>query len=167
VQTRRLDNVAEVYELDFLKIDVQGSELAIFRGARSKLARAVAIQTEVSFITLYEKEPAFGEVDVELRSQGFIPHTTVAVKLWPIAPYAAPGNPRRALNQLLQADVVYVRDFSRPEGMDDEQLKHLALVAHHCYQSFDLALRCLTELERRSAVAKGSSEPYARSLSAA
>jgi len=166
VQTRRLDDVAEIRHLDFLKIDVQGAELAVFRGARGKLARAVAIQTEVSFVTLYENQPALGEVDVELRAQGFVPHTTAAVKLWPIAPYVAGGNPRQALNQLLEADLVYVRDLARPERLDDEQLKHLALVAQHCYQSYDLALRCVVQLEERGAVAKGSRERYRQSLPA-
>jgi len=166
VQTRRLDDVAEIRHLDFLKIDIQGAELAVFRGAREKLARTVAIQTEVSFVTLYENQPALGEVDVELRAQGFVPHTTAAVKLWPIAPYIAGGNPRQALNQLLEADLVYVRDFSRPERLADEQLTHLALIAHHCYQSYDLALRCVVHLEERGAVAKGSPQRYLQSLPA-
>lgn len=166
VQTRRLDEVAEIRALDYLKIDVQGSELAVFRGGRAKLAHAVAIQTEVSFITLYEKQPAFGEVDVELRAQGFVPHTTAAVKLWPIAPYVAAGDPQRPLNQLLEADMVYVRDFAHAERLDDEQLKHLALISHHCYQSYDLALRCVAELETRGAVGRGARERYAASAAA-
>ncbi len=166
VQTRRLDDVAEIGHLDFLKIDVQGAELDVFRGGAAKLAGAVAVQTEVSFITLYEKQPAFGEVDMELRRQGFIPHCIPAVKLWPIAPCVVNGDPRQALNQLLEADIVYVRDFFRPEQMDDEQLKHLALIAHHCYKSFDLALRCVMHLEQRHAVESGAQERYLRSFAA-
>jgi FkbM family methyltransferase len=166
VQTRRLDEIAEVPRVDFLKIDVQGAELAVFRGARAKLARAVAIQTEVSFITLYQKQPGFGEIDVELRAQGFVPHTTAAVKMWPIAPYAAAADPLRPVNQLLEMDLVYVRDFAQPERLDPEQLKHLALIAHHCYQSWDLALRCVAELEQRGAVAKGAARRYRESVPA-
>jgi FkbM family methyltransferase len=166
VQTRKLDDIAEVRRLDFLKIDVQGAELAVFRGARARLARAVAIQTEVSFIPLYEGQPAFGEIDVELRAQGFVPHTTAAVKMWPIAPYAAAADPRRPLNQLLEMDLVYVRDFAHAERMDDEQLKHLALVAHHCYQSYDLALHCVAQLEKRGAVAKDAARRYRGSVPA-
>jgi len=160
VQTRRLDDLAEIRELDFLKIDIQGAELAVFRGGRERLAHAVAVQTEVSFIALYENQPALGEVDLELRDQGFVPHCSFAVKLWPISPYAAGGDPRRALNQLLEMDLVYVRDFSRPERLDDEQLKHLALVAHHCYQSYDLALRCVAQLEERRALQAGARQRY-------
>jgi hypothetical protein len=38
--------------LDFLKIDVQGGELAVFQGGISKLSETVAIQTEISFVPL-------------------------------------------------------------------------------------------------------------------
>jgi hypothetical protein len=42
----------------------------------------------------------------------------------------------------------------------DEQLKHLALIAHHCYRSFDLAFQCLVLLEERQALGTGSSQRY-------
>ena len=35
--------------------------------------------------------------------------------------------------------------------MSAEQLKHLALIAHHCYQSYDLAANCLQNLAARGA----------------
>lgn len=160
VRTSRLDDIADVAELDYLKIDIQGGELAVFEGGRDKLSRAVVIQTEVSFIRLYENQPAFGDIDLELRRQGFVPHCFAAVKTWPIAPCVVNGNPRQPLNQLLEADIVYVRDFARPQSMDDEQLKHLALVAHHCYASIDLTLRCVMVLQQRGALAAGAQERY-------
>ena len=57
VSTRRLDDIAEISAMDFLKIDAQGSE------------------------------------------------TT---------------NPYAAIHQLLEADIVYVRDFTRPDSMSNE-----------------------------------------------
>lgn len=164
VATRRLDAIDEIDEIDFLKVDIQGGELAVFRHGRAKLARAVAIQTEVSFVTLYQGQPALGEVDAELRAQGFIPHCFAAVKQWPIAPLVVGGDERRPLNQLLEADLVYVRDFSRPDGLDAEQLGQLALVAHHCYGSYDLAVRCLYLLERRGLLPAGGRAAYLRGL---
>lgn len=160
LQTHRLDDIDEIRYLDFLKMDVQGSELAVLQGGRGKLAECVAIQTEVSFVTLYENQPCFGDVDVELRSQGFMPHCFAAVKNWAITPYVVGGPPWQALNQLLEADIVYVRDFARDDALTDEQLKHLALIAHHCYSSFDLALRCVVLLEDRRSVAPGSGQRY-------
>lgn len=166
IPTVALDDIREINFLDFLKIDIQGSELLVFQSGKSKLSRAVAIQVEVSFVTLYKDQPPLGEIDLELRSQGFIPHCFAAVKQWPIAPCVVNNNPRQPLNQLLEADLVYVRDFSRPELMDDEQLKHLAIVAHYCYRSVDLALRCIMLLERRGAVSQGAQKKYLASLRA-
>lgn len=165
LQTRRLDDIAEIPHLDFLKIDIQGGELAVFKGGAAKLSRAVAIQTEISFVTLFKSQPTLGEVDLEMRGQGFIPHCFGEVKKWPIAPCVVGGNPRQPLNQLLVADMLYVRDFSRPELMSDEQLKHLALVVHYCYGSFDLALRCVMLLEQRKALESGALNRYLRLLS--
>ncbi|HME77381.1 MAG TPA: FkbM family methyltransferase, partial [Mycobacterium sp.] len=87
VETRRLDDISEIEHLDFLKIDIQGSELSVFQSGHEKLAEAVAIQTEVSFITLYLNQPSFGEVDSELRGQGFIPHGFTEVSRRPIGDF--------------------------------------------------------------------------------
>jgi protein O-GlcNAc transferase len=160
MQTQKLDDITEINQLDFLKIDIQGAELAVFQNGVQKLANTVAIQTEVSFVTLYENQPAMGEIDIELRQQGFIPHCFAAVKKWMIAPCIINNNPRQPLNQLLEADIVYVRDFSKPDLMTTEQLKHLAIIVHYCYGSFDLALRCILLLEQRNALPIGSQQQY-------
>lgn len=160
MSTRRLDDIAEVIRVDLLNVDVQGSELAILRGGVAKLAEAVAVHTEVSFITIYRDQPPFGEIDLELRKQGFVPHCYRAVKLWPIAPCVVNNNPYQPVNQLLEADIVYTRDFARADAISDEQLKQLALISHHVYGSVDLALRCIMLLEKRSVLASGSQHRY-------
>jgi len=167
VQTRRLDDIVEIEHLDFLKIDIQGGELSVLRNGAAKLAEAVMIQTEVSFVTLYRGQPPFGEIDAELRRQGFLPHCFAEVKDWPIAPCVINNDPRQPLNQLLEADVVYARDISRPERMSDAQLRQLALIAHHCYRSFDLALRCVMLLEQRNALPADTQPKYLRLISGA
>lgn len=160
LETHKLDDISEIRHLDFLKIDIQGGELSVFKSGATKLSRAVAVQTEISFVTLYKNQPSLGDVDLELRRQGFIPHCFAAVKRWPIFPSVIGGDPRKPLNQLLEADMVYVRDFSRPELMSDEQLKHLALIVHYCYRSYDLALRCVMLLEQRQALEPGAQHRY-------
>jgi FkbM family methyltransferase len=166
LSTRRLDDIEAVREIDLLKIDIQGGELMVFAGGRAKLARAVAIQTEVSFMPLYEGQPCYGEIDLELRSQGFVPHSFFHVKHWAIAPMIYANNFRVGKSQLLEADVVYVRDFGRPERMDDEQLKHLSMVAHGVYDSTDLAHRCLLELAGRGAIEHGLVDEYRTAVGA-
>lgn len=152
VRTTRLDDLTVLAEIDMLKIDVQGAELAVFQNAREKLRSAVAIQTEISFIALYDKQPSFGEIDIELRAQGFVPHCFKAVKFSPMAPYAKPESWTPATNQLLEADIVYVRDFVDPDAMSDEQLKHLCLIAQYLYGSIELCGRCIDLLQRRGAL---------------
>ena len=46
VETKTLDEITEIERLDFLKIDIQGSELVAFEGGGNKLAEAVVVQTE-------------------------------------------------------------------------------------------------------------------------
>jgi FkbM family methyltransferase len=151
VSTCRLDDIDEVGEFDLLKIDIQGGELMTFQNGRRKLADAVAVQTEVSFVPLYKHQPVFGQVDLELRSQGFLPHSFPAIKRWAIAPMVFGNNIRISQNQLLEADIVYVRDIAYPQRLTDEQLSHLAMIAFHVYGSTDLALFCILELSRRGA----------------
>jgi FkbM family methyltransferase len=163
VSTERLDDIAEITEMDFLKIDVQGAEMAVFRGGRTKLSKAVAVQTEVSFIPLYKNQPTFGEIDIALRGMGFVPHTFAALNHRMLHPLRG-ASPFDHLNQLLEADIVYVRDFRDMGSMSKEQLAHLALIAHHVYSSFDLAVRCLVQLADRGIVQGASIQQYASAI---
>jgi len=160
VETSRLDDVVAGNPLDLLKIDIQGSELTAIENGRRCLARAVAVQCEVSFLPLYEDQPTHGAIDRALSRLGFVPHAYAAINRRMIGPLFDQTNPFAAMNQLLEADIVYVRDFTRPDDMQIEQLKHLAIIAHYCYRSFDLAANCIHHLERRGAVLPGSLAQY-------
>jgi FkbM family methyltransferase len=167
IVTRRLDEIEEVDRIDYLKIDVQGSELSVFEGGRDKLRSAMAIHTEVSFVPLYLNQPVFGEIDLSLRSLGFLPHAFVEINRRAIVPVLIDNDVYRGLNQLLEADIVYVRDFRRPEKLSDEQLKVLAAIAYCCYGSFDLAIHCLLRLAERSAVAADAAPTFFDALNVA
>ena len=160
ILTKTLDSIIEIDEIDFLKIDIQGGELNVFQHGKKKLSNTVVIQTEVSFIPLYEGQPTFGAIDIELRGMGFIPHSFFAIKNWMISPLVINNNPRIPLNQLIEGDVIYVRDFTKPENISDDQLKHLALISHTCYKSFDLSMRCIAILEERGVLLTGSVTKY-------
>jgi FkbM family methyltransferase len=162
VETVRLDDVEEIEAIDFLKMDVQGSEIDVFRSGRVKLAKTVAIMTEVSFVTLYKGQPAFGDVDSELRRRGFIPHCFVEAKTWPIA--TKTKVPNADPHQLLEADLLYVADYSRP--MAAEQWKHLAMIAHHVCGSFDLAMFAIERLVEMEAIALSATDQYRKILEA-
>ena len=166
VATRKLDDIAEIAALDFLKMDVQGAEREVLAHGHAKLKDTVVIQTEVSFVPLYKNQPSFGDMDLALRALGFLPHSVTGTKLWPIAPMVVGNEPNRGIRQLLETDMVYVRDFSRPGNMTAEQWKHLALIAHHCYGSYDLALKALVTLMELGAAPPDASRRYLTSLPA-
>lgn len=160
VSTTRLDDIINENVLDFLKIDIQGGELTAISGGQRCLARAVVIQAEVSFFPMYEKQPTFADIDRALHQLGFIPHMFAAITRRMILPLLDEANVFAAMNQLLEADVVYVRDFTRPDSMTEEQLKHLAIIAHHCYRSSDLAANCIFHLCQRQVVPPDSVHRY-------
>ena len=152
IETRTFDSITESENVDYLKIDVQGSELSIFRNGAEKLSKAVAIQTEVSVVPLYKNQPVMGDIDLALRALGFVPHMFAEINKRMILPMHYANNLYAGLNQVMEADLVYVRDFTQPHKMNSEQLKHLAMVAHHCYASYDLAANCINNLASRGAI---------------
>lgn len=155
VQTSRLDDLMDLKPIDFLKMDIQGGELPVLKSGAEKLRDCVAIQLEVSFVPLYENQPSFGDIDVWMRQNGFMPHRFVDVKRWSIAPTIRENNFRKPFNQLLEADIVYVKDCVEPGGFSVEQLWKLAHIALYCYDSIDLAVHLLLELERRGMIKSG------------
>ena len=44
--------------------------------------------------------------------------------------------------------------------MSEDQLKQLCLIVHSCYNSFDLAGRCVALLEQRKALPAGPLQQY-------
>ena len=166
VDTVRLDDITEISALDFLKIDIQGGELTVFSNGRKWLGEAVAVHTEVSFIPLYVAQPTFGQVDDFLRKLGYVPHCFTAIKRWALSPTVFSKTPRKPGNQLLEADIVYVKDFSNLSVIDSEKIKHLAMLSHHVFHSIDLVNLALKELETRGDVGRGSVQRYLTSLAA-
>jgi len=64
-------SAAEISRPALLKIDVQGYELEVLRGAESLLRCFDYVYVEASFMTLYEGQPLFDEVAAFLAARGF------------------------------------------------------------------------------------------------
>lgn len=152
VQTVTMDSVGHLPSIDFLKMDIQGAELQAMQHGTTKLEHCVAIQLEVSYVCLYEGQPSFGQVDLWMRSQGFVPHCFLEVKRWSIAPTIFDNNFRMPGNQLLESDVVYIRDPLNLHALSVLELKKLSALAHYAFKSMDLCVHLMLALESRGAL---------------
>jgi len=63
-----------IERIDFLKLDTQGTELEILKGAQEYLSdgRIAVIKTEVSFVPVYRNQCTFSEIDLFLKERGFM-----------------------------------------------------------------------------------------------
>ena len=63
---------AGVDAVDALKLDTQGADLDVIRGAERLLPAVRFLEVEVMLNPLYEGQPLFGDVDRHLRDRGFV-----------------------------------------------------------------------------------------------
>lgn len=113
---------------DYLKVDVQGAELDVLRGAERALADVRAVEVEVEFQQLYEGQPLFADVDVWLRERGFALWRLRGLRHLAIAGAAPPPGPTALSALEAERDVsggrlswadaaIYVRGgFGRPQS---------------------------------------------------
>lgn len=101
VPVRRLDDILSEHvpreSRTYAKIDVQGFELEVLRGAGRFLESVTAIQLELSLVPLYQGSPSAVEVDAFVREAGY--------ELAGIEP----GFSDPVSGRLLQMDGIYVR----------------------------------------------------------
>jgi FkbM family methyltransferase len=74
VKARRLDSLAAeegIDRIDFIHLDVQGSELAVLRGLGRLLGQVGAIWLEVSNAEMYRGQPLRAEVEAFMSQHGF------------------------------------------------------------------------------------------------
>lgn len=150
VTTVRLDDISEITEAHFLKIDVQGASLDVLRGAEKLLKSTLIVFTEVEFVEMYKKQPLFADVDSLLRASGFQFHCFDSLWGRPFTPVAMGPNPAQQVRQQLWADAVYVRDFTRFHELRPDQLIAMAVMLNDAFGSIDLASVALNHYDRKS-----------------
>jgi FkbM family methyltransferase len=103
VPVARLDSIwSEIVHKDdrvYLKLDVQGFELEVLRGAESSLGSVDCVQAELSLIPLYQGAPTFRELMDELGARGF--------RLAGLEE----GHDDVRTGEMLQTDGIFVRDW--------------------------------------------------------
>jgi FkbM family methyltransferase len=149
VQTKRLDEIPETAALDYLKMDIQGAELMVLQHATNRLRHAVVIHTEVEFLPMYVGQPLFSDIDQFLRQHGFVLHRFNPLTTRAVVPLSLPNKPYDGYGQLFWADAVFIKDFTRPDQLDADQLLRLAIILHDCYAAYDVVAHLLLARDRR------------------
>lgn len=149
IATRRLDDIAEIEGIDYLKLDVQGSELSILQNAGDRLKHTLVIHLEVQFIPFYKDQPMFAELDQLLRREGYYLHTFTPLVSRVLKPLMANNDPYAGLNQVLWSDAVYVKKFTAFSQLSTVSLLKIAAIAHDLYNSFDLCLLALQHVDNK------------------
>ncbi|MGI0487989.1 FkbM family methyltransferase [Pantanalinema rosaneae CENA516] len=150
VSTYRLDDVREITAIDYLKLDVQGGELAILNHATRRLQTILVIHTEVQFVPFYQDQPLFAELDQTLRAHGFYLHSLKPLIHRTFKPLIVNNDIFTGLNQLLWGDAVYVKKFTAFADRTPAQLLKIALIMHDLYGSFDLCALALEHVDHQT-----------------
>jgi FkbM family methyltransferase len=149
VETVRLDDFDSITDIDYIKIDIQGGELAVFQNATRLLQSVTIIQTEVNFVELYKNQPLFSDVDQFLRSQGFQLHRFDSIHSRAFGPIVVNNNRNQGLGQVLWTDAIYVKDWLRFDALTPDKLKKLAILLHDISRSCDLVHLVLQAYDRK------------------
>lgn len=135
----QLDDIA-IPDADFLKIDTQGSELSILKGASNTLQSVLGLEIEVEFLPLYKDQPLFGEICTFLSNHEFEFIDFINLCRWQRTKHNGVG-------QCVFGDALF---FKSPETLITKNLPNHKLASYlGClllYHRFDLIRRTLTLL---------------------
>lgn len=148
IQTHRLDDIPQVTSCDYLKLDVQGAELDVLKGAERLLKQTALIQCEVEFSPMYKDQPLFADVDAHLRSRGFSLYTIGRAQgriMRPFAPRVENGKPQlsRPNSFALWSEALYIPDLMTLADQHPDRLLRTAIILHHVFNAHDVAAHFL------------------------
>jgi FkbM family methyltransferase len=117
LQTRTIDSLVQKHGLgkvEFLKLDLQGSELRALKGAQSTLADVEVVQTEFHMVNYNEGAPKMLELYSLLDSMGFALYDMGEVQEFHVTADVPVngGEGRKTLIKKLGVDIVFVRKTS-------------------------------------------------------
>ncbi len=152
VQTHRLDDIDEVFDADYLNVDVQGAELDVLKGGVNVISDVMVIHSEVEFVPMYINQPLFSGVDQFLRKHGFLFYNFYLMRSLTLK-YENDvtwknQSPWESQDQAVWADAIYVKDITQYDQLSPQKLLKLAIIMHDVYNAFDLAYFALQSLDQ-------------------
>ena len=149
VETTRLDDISPKIDCDYIKLDIQGSELKVLKNGINTLKNTLVVESEAEFIPIYKNQPLFGDLQIFMREQGFIFHKFIDIASRCFKPMSFSNNVCQGMSQLLWTDAIFIKDFKDFKNHSNLNLIKTAFIMHDLYSSFDLVYIFLQEHDRR------------------
>ena len=112
-----------------IKIDVQGAELDVLRGAENALKHTEYILLEVSLFQFFKNGPSFSDVVAYMKDKGFVPYDLYELQYRPLD------------CALAQVDIAFVREagdfrkthaYAKPEQRAEQNRRFLSYLRRLC-----------------------------------
>ncbi len=150
IETVSLDYFAKqnnIGSIDFIKIDIQGAELDVFKGGQNVLSQIVTMVCEVEFIPHYIDQPLFGDVCAFLSKEDIMFHKFLGLAGRTLSPVVLNNDPNFA-TQHIWSDAVFIRDIFKIPELSPHKLLKLSILAY-IYGSPDLTYYCLQHYDNQ------------------
>ena len=149
IDTISLDDfkkIEQIKSIDFIKIDIQGAELDVFKGASNILKDVLMIVSEVEFVEHYKNQPLFGDVSDFLK-KNFMFHKFLGLSGRALKPVVL-KNDENFPSQHMWSDAMFILNFKNIYNTSDNNLLKMAVLSF-LYNSPDLTFFYLKEYDKR------------------
>jgi FkbM family methyltransferase len=134
-------------QVDFIKLDLEGGELAVLEGAVNTLETCIGLHVEVSFQALRENQPLFGDIARFLHQRGLEFIDLVSLFRWERDSFSG-------LGQAIFGDALFLRGPESLMALSDGKFVtartarvYLAILT--IYERFDLAWKFIDLLKTK------------------
>jgi FkbM family methyltransferase len=139
-------------KVDFIKLDLEGGELAVLEGAVDTLGSCIGLHVEVCFQALRESQPLFGDIARFVHERGMEFIDFVSLFRWERDSF-------NGLGQAIFGDALFLRGPESLMALADGKFVsprrarvYLAILT--IYERFDLAMRFLELLEAKKTLSR-------------
>lgn len=152
VHTVSLDNFClynVIEKIDLIKIDIQGGELDVFKGAEKILKDTLFIVSEAQLFPFYINQPLFGDIHNFLIKKDFMFNKFLGFGGRAIKPIIINNNVNSGHTQYMWTDALFVRDLETIKKLDDQKILKLSVFSF-IYGNPDMTFSFLSEYDLRN-----------------
>jgi len=152
IDTVSLDNFClenQIKKIDLIKIDIQGGELDVFKGAEKILKDTLFIVSEAEFLPLYINQPLFGDIHNFLIKKDFMFNKFLNFGGRAIKPIIINNDVNIKVTQYMWTDALFVRDLETIKKLDDQKILKLSVFSF-IYGNPDMTFFFLSEYDLRN-----------------